>query len=104
MLISVDNLIQCCIILIMKTNKNSNWYVKRFTNITIIENTIILENYFTSEKYVIEDNKFAKKISMYLYSDENNGKFHWYEMNNRIEKWVNNRKFSNKYDNIENRK
>ena len=104
MLISIDNLVQCCIILIMKNvplNKNSNWYTTRFTDITIFENTVILENYFTGERYIIEDNKFAKKISMYLYSDEKNGKFHWYV--NRIEKWVNNRKFSKKYDNIENR-
>ena len=105
MLTSVDNLIQCCIILIMKNiplNKNSNWYTARFTDITVIGNTVIFENYFTSEKHIIEDKKFATKISMYLYSDQKNGKFHWYEMNNRIEKWVSNRKTCNKYDNIEN--
>ena len=87
----------------MKLNKNSNWYTARFTNITVIGNTVILENYFTSEKYIIEDRKFALKISMYLYSDEKSGKFHWYENEYKIEKWVNNRKFNKKYDNIENR-
>lgn len=83
----------------MKLNKNSNWYTARFTNITVIGNTVILENYFTSEKYTIEDKKFAMKISMYLYKDEKNGKFHWFG----IERWANNRKFNKKYDNIENR-
>ena len=87
----------------LKINKNANWYTARFTDITVIGSTVILENYFSSEKYIIADKKFATKISMYLYSDEKNGKFHWYEMNNRIEKWVNNRKFSKKYDNVENR-
>ena len=87
----------------LRLNKNSNWYTARFTDITVIGSTVILENYFTKEHFVIEDIKFARKISMYLYTDEKNGKFHWFEMNDRIEKWVNNRKFSKKYDNVENR-
>ena len=82
-------------------NKNANWYTARFTDITVIGSTVILENYFTSEKYIIEDKKFATKISMYLYRDEKNGKFHWFE--GKIERWTNNRKFNKKYDNIENR-
>lgn len=82
-------------------NKNSNWYTARFTDITVYEKkgVVVLENYFTSEKHIIENKKFATKISMYLYSDEKNGKFYWYE-NNKIEKWINNRKFSVKYDNV----
>ena len=84
-------------------NKNANWYTARFTDITVIGSTVILENYFTSEKYIIEDKKFATKISMYLYRDEKNGKFHWFEMNDRIERWANNRKFNKKYDSVENR-
>ena len=87
----------------LRLNKNANWYTARFTDITVSEErgVVVLENNFTSEKYIIEDKKFATKISMYLY--EKNGKFHWFEMNDRIEKWVNNRKFSKKYDNVENR-
>lgn len=106
MFILIDNLIQSCIILIMKNiplNKNSNWYTARFTDITVIGSTVIFENYFTNERYIIYDKKLATKISMYLYSDEKSGKFHWYEMNNRIEKWINHRRFSKIYDNIENR-
>ena len=87
----------------VRLNKNANWYTASFTDITVIGSTVILENYFTSEKYIIEDKKIATKISMYLYRDEKNGKFHWFEMNDRIEKWVNNRKFNKKYDNVENR-
>ena len=87
----------------LRLNKNANWYTARFTDITVIGSTVILENYFTSEKYIIEDKKFATKISMYLYRDEKNGKFHWFEMNDRIERWANNRKFNKKYDNVENR-
>ena len=89
----------------LRLNKNANWYTARFTDITVSEKRgeVVLENYFTSEKYIIEDKKFATKISMYLYRDEKNGKFHWFEMNDRIEKWANNRKFSAKYDNVENR-
>ena len=87
----------------LKINKNANWYTARFTDITVIGSTVILENYFTNERFVIEDKKFALKISMYLYKDETNGKFHWFEMNDRIERWANNRKFSKKYDNVENR-
>ena len=49
-----------------KLNKNVNWYTARFTDITVVGSTVILENYFTSERYIIEDKKFAKKISMYL--------------------------------------
>jgi hypothetical protein len=80
-------------------------YTARFTDITIFKNNkVILENYYTDEKYSIEDKKFAEKISFYLYSDEKNGIFHWYEMGNEIEKWMNNRKFSKIYDNLENRK
>ena len=71
--------------------------------LTIIGSKVVLENYFTSEKYIVEDKKFSTKISMYLYRDETNGKFHWFEMDDRIEKWVNNRKFNKKYDNVENR-
>ena len=87
----------------VRVNKNANWYTARFTDITVIGSTVILENYFTSEKYIIDDIKFARKISMYLYQDETNGKFHWFERNDTIEKWVNQRKFSTKYDNVENR-
>lgn len=87
----------------LTTNKNSNWYTARFTDIEIIQNKVILENYYTGEKYCINDKKFATKISMYLYGDEKNGKLHWYEQNNIIEKWVSNRKYNKKYDNIENR-
>ena len=87
------------------TNKNANWYTARFTDITIFKNNkVILENYYTDEKYIIDDKKFAEKISFYLYNDEKNGIFHWYEMDNEAEKWVNNRKFSKIYDNLENRK
>ena len=43
-------------------NKNSNWYLARFTDITIIGSTVIFENYFTNERYVIYDKKLATKI------------------------------------------
>lgn len=82
-------------------NKNSNWYTTRFTDITIIGSKVVLENYFTGECIIEDNKKFARKISMYLHSDGKST--HWYEMGNRIERWVCNRKFSKIYDNIENR-
>ena len=84
----------------LRLNRNANWYTARFTDITVLGSTVVLENYFSGEKYIIADKKFAMKISMYLFRDEKNGEFHWFE--NGVEKWVNNRK-SNKYDNVENR-
>ena len=32
----------------VRRNKNANWYTVRFTDITVIGSTVILENYFTS--------------------------------------------------------
>ena len=88
----------------LRLNKNANWYAVRFTDITVSEKrgVVVLENYFTKEHYVIDDMKFAGKISYYL----------WYgcipkgiEVKDVADFtiWTNQRKFSAKYDNVENR-
>ena len=91
----------------LKINKNANWYTARFTDITVSEKrgVVVLENYFTKEHYLIEDIKFAKKISYYLYG------YGYGRISKGIEVkdvadfsiWTNQRKFSAKYDNVENR-
>ena len=91
----------------IRINKNSNWYTARFTDIAVSEKrgVVVLENYFTKEHYVINDIMFARKIGCYLYG------YGYGRISKGIECkdvadftiWTNQRKFSAKYDNAENR-
>ena len=87
----------------LRTNKNSNWYTARFTDIAVSEKrgVVVLENYFTKEHYVINDKMFARKIGYYLYGCISKG----IELKDVADFsiWTNQRKFSKKYDDIENR-
>ena len=89
----------------LKLNKNSNWYTARFTDITVSEKrgVVVLENYFTKERYVIDDIKFAGKISYYLYGYACIHKGIECKDVADFTIWTNQRKFSVKYDDVENR-
>ena len=91
----------------LRLNKNANWYTARFTDITVSEKRgeVVLENYFTKEHFVIKDIKFARKISYYLYGYGHGCISKGIEVKDVADFsiWTNQRKFSAKYDNVENR-
>ena len=89
----------------VRLNKNANWYTARFTDIAVSEKrgVVVLENYFTKEHYVINDIKFARKISYYLYGYGCISKGIEVKDVADFSIWTNQRKFSAKYDNVENR-
>ena len=89
----------------IRLNKNANWYTARFTDLAVSEKrgVVVLENYFTGERYVINDITFARKIGYYLYGYSCISKGIEVKDVSDFTIWTNQRKFSAKYDNAENR-